>query len=104
MSENTYAIPLTTGAQQFTIKLGENALQIRLVWREAQGGGWFMDLSDTDGTQVLSGLALRCGHDLLEEHAYLGLGKLTVFLDGKSDSDPIYDDMGRQIQLIWSPS
>ena len=104
MSENTYAIPLTTGAQQFTIKLGENALQIRLVWREAQGGGWFMDLSDTDGTQVLSGLVLRCGHDLLEEHAYLGLGKLTVFLDGKSDSDPIYDDMGRQIQLIWSPS
>lgn len=104
MSENTYAIPLTTGAQQFTIKLGENALQIRLVWREAQGGGWFMDLSDTDGTQVLSGLALRCGHDLLEEHAYLGLGKLTVFLDGKSDSDPIYDDMGWQIQLIWSPS
>ncbi len=104
MSENTYAIPLTTGAQQFTIKLGENALQIRLVWRETQGGGWFMDLSDTDGTQVLAGLALRCGHDLLEEHAYLGLGKLTVFLDGKSDSDPIYDDMGRQIQLIWSPS
>ncbi len=104
MSENTYAIPLTTGAQQFTIKLGENALQIRLVWREAQGGGWFMDLSGTDGTQVLAGLALRCGHDLLEEHAYLGLGKLTVFLDGKSDSDPIYDDMGRQIQLIWSPS
>ncbi len=104
MSENMYVIPLSTGAQQFTIKLGENALQIRLVWREAQGGGWFMDLSDTDGTPVLSGLALRCGHDLLEEHVHLGLGKLTVSLDGKSDSDPVYEDMGRQIQLIWSPS
>ena len=58
MSENMYAIPLSTGAQQFTIKLGENALQIRLVWREAQGGGWFMDLADTAGT-CRSGPALR---------------------------------------------
>lgn len=104
MSETTYAIPLSSGAQQFSIRLGENTLQIRLVWRQAEGGGWFMDLSDSDGMSLLAGLPLRCGHDLLEEHAHLGLGKMTVFLDGKSDSDPQYADMGRQIQLYWSPS
>lgn len=103
MLESIYAIPLSTGAQKFSIRLGNNALQIRLVWREAEGGGWFIDLSDSDGNPLLAGLPLRCGHDLLEEHAHLGLGKLTVSLDGESNGDPSYADMGRRMALYWSP-
>lgn len=46
MSEDVFEIPLSSGAQKFSIRLGENTLQIRLVWREAEGGGWFIDLFD----------------------------------------------------------
>ncbi|WAW06780.1 hypothetical protein NB638_04640 [Oxalobacter formigenes] len=37
MSEDVFEIPLSSGAQKFSIRLGENTLQIRLVWREAEG-------------------------------------------------------------------
>ena len=67
--EEIFEIPLSTGAQKFSIRLGDNTLQIRLVWREAQGGGWFIDLFDNDGVELIAGIPLRCGRDLLEEHA-----------------------------------
>ena len=102
MAETLFEIPLSSGSQQFSIKLGENPLQVRLVWREAEGGGWFMDLSDDAGESVIAGVPLRCGHDLLEEHAHLGLGKMTVTLDGETDRDPAYADRGTRVQLHWA--
>lgn len=55
-------------------------MQIRLVWREAEGGGWFIDLFDNEGLDLITGIPLRSGRNILEEHAHLGLGALTVSL------------------------
>ena len=104
MVQEKYEIPLSAGAQKFSIKLGENTLQIRLVWREASGGGWFMDLFDNDGLNLITGIPLRCGQDVLEEHAHLGLGRMTVSLDGENNRDPSYADMGSKIELYWMAS
>lgn len=102
--EEIFEIPLSTGAQKFSIRLGDNTLQIRLVWREAQGGGWFIDLFDNDGVELIAGIPLRCGRNLLEEHAHLGLGSFTVSLDGENSRDPTYEEMGSKVQLYWTAS
>ena len=104
MTQDIFEIPLSSGAQKFSIKLGDHALQIRLVWREAMGGGWFMDLFDNDDMELVSGIPLRCGQNVLEEHAHLGLGAMTVSLDGENTSDPSYGDMGSKVQLYWMAS
>ncbi len=104
MSEDVFEIPLSSGAQKFSIRLGENTLQIRLVWREAEGGGWFIDLFDNEGLDLITGIPLRSGRNILEEHAHLGLGALTVSLDGETSRDPAYDEMGSKVQLYWMAS
>ena len=104
MSEDVFEIPLSSGAQKFSIRLGENTLQIRLVWREAEGGGWFIDLFDNEGLDLITGIPLRSGRNILEEHAHLGLGALTVSLDGEPSRDPAYDEMGSKVQLYWMAS
>ena len=104
MSEDVFEIPLSSGAQKFSIRLGENTLQIRLVWREAERVGWFIDLFDNDGLDLITGIQLRSGRNILEEHAHLGLGALTVSLDVDTSRDPPYDEMGSKVQLYWMAS
>ncbi len=97
-----YSIPLYSGAQQFQVSLENRTIQIRLIWREAEGGGWFMDLSETDGTPILAGLPLRCGYNLLEQYQYLGLGKMMCLIDGDDSHEPTYEDMGSTLKLYWT--
>ena len=97
-----YSIPLYSGAQQFQVSLEDRTVQIRLIWREAEGGGWIMDLLETDGTPILAGLPLRCGQNLLEQYQYLGLGKMMCLIDGDDSRDPTYEDMGSTLQLYWT--
>lgn len=106
MDVNTtvFTIPLGSGAQQFTVSLGEKSVMMRLIWRTATGGGWFMDVFESDGiTPIVCGLPIRCGHNLFEQYQYLGLGKMLALIDGQADRDPSYDDMGSNLQLYWTP-
>ena len=98
-----YSIPLTSGAQKFQVSLGDQTVQIRLVWRTAEGGGWFMDVMQTDGTAIVAGVPLRCGVNLFDQYEYLGLGKMQCMLDGDDSRDPDYEDMGTNLQLYWEP-
>lgn len=96
-----YQIPLGSGAQQFTVDLGGTKYKIRLLYRKADGGGWFLDLYDARGNIVLAGLPLRPGHDLLEPYQYLGIGHLYVAVDGGAERDPDYSDMGSAVSLYY---
>lgn len=98
-----YSIPLQGGMQLFRVSLGEKTIQIRLIWREADGGGWFMDILETDGTPILSCVALRCGHNILGQYPHLELGNMQIMVDNDDAKDPSYADMGKNIQLYWTP-
>ena len=62
-----------------------------------------MDLLETDGTPILSGVAMRCGHNLLGQYPHLELGNMQLIVDNDDAKDPSYDDMGKNIQLYWTP-
>jgi hypothetical protein len=92
---------LSTGAQTFTTNLGDLYVQITLQYREADGGGWFLDIETTDGEKALYGIPIVCGVDLLAQHQYRGLGHLYALVDGRYDGTPTYDDMGSDLELYW---
>jgi hypothetical protein len=97
-----FEIPLTAGAQSFPITLGEADFQISIIYREAVGGGWFLDIERIDGSDGLYGLPMMAGHDLLAQHEYKGFGHLYVLFDNDEREHPNYDDMGQSIRLVWS--
>lgn len=99
---SVYQIPLYPGAQQFLVTLDNKTLQIRLIWREAEVGGWFIDFYDVDGSPILCGIPLRCGHNLLGQYEYLGLGKMQAMINNDDSRDPTYDDMGYNLELYWT--
>ena len=61
---NIQEIPLTANNQFFNIALGEHSLNLRLVFRDA--AGWIMDVRDSGGADMLCGVPLVVGVDLLE--------------------------------------
>ena len=95
-------IPLTTGAQSFSISLGGTQYQMRLIYREAEGGGWFLDVERADKTDAIYGLPLIVGVDLLAQHQYKNFGHLYVRLESGEDGHPAYEDVGAGLHLYWS--
>ena len=97
-----YLIPLTSGSQSFSISLGKAQYKLTIVYRDADSGGWFLDIERQDTNDGLFGIPLVLGVDLLEQHAYKRFGHLRCELDGQSERNPTYEDMGSVLSLIWS--
>lgn len=97
----TATIPLLTGSQEFPIKLGSNTYRLRVIWRDAEGAGWFIDIMDLDSNPILLSVPMRVGVDLLGQHQHLGIGHLYVTNDNEITTDPTYDDMGRLVTLTY---
>lgn len=98
-----YEIPLNAGAQTFTVNLGGTQFRMTFVYRNAVGGGWFLDMEKVDGTDAILGIPLLVGIDLLAQHEHKGFGHLLALLDGGQKGDPTYGDMGTALHLYWSP-
>ena len=96
-----YQIPLSEGAQSYAITLGDFTYQITIIYRGAEGGGWFMDIVRADGTDAIYGIPLVLGVDLLEQYQYKDMGHLFVEMDAGATRAPSYDDMGSTISLFW---
>jgi hypothetical protein len=98
----TFEVPLSPQAQTFDITLGGVAYKLTLMWREADGGGWFLDFADTAGQPILSGVPLVTGADLLEQYAYLGFtGWLVVQTDHDTDALPTFENLGERSHLYF---
>lgn len=97
-----FLIPLSSGAQSFTIALGKVQYKLTLIYRDAEDGGWFLDIERQDTNDGLFGIPLVLGADLLEQHAYKRFGHLRCELDGQSKRNPTYEDMGSVLSLMWS--
>lgn len=96
-----YEIPLNAGAQSFSISLGGFQYEMTLIYREADGGGWFLDMVRADGSGAVYGIPLVLDVDLLAQHAHKHFGHLYASLDGGADRTPTWEDMGSKLSLQW---
>lgn len=105
MTMSTYQIPLGTGAQSFSAKLGGQTYKFTLVYREAEGGGWFLDMEGGEGQAIL-GAPLVTNVNLLGQFAYKRMGAALwcelANRPRKLPYEPAYEDMGRNLTLYWS--
>lgn len=89
-----YEIPLTANPQKLTISLGTNTYQLVVKWND-QSQTWVIDINDTDGNPVLTGLSMVTGADLLEQYSYMNFGGQLI---AQSDTDlslpPTFDNLG----------
>lgn len=96
-----YEIPLSAGSQEFGVTLGGIQFTMLLVYRDADGGGWFLDMIRADGSDAVRGLPLVIGTDMLAQHQHKHFGHLYAVLDGDVVRVPTWDDMGRVVSLQW---
>lgn len=98
-----YRLPLTAGAQYFTINLDDVQYRMTLIYRDAEGGGWFLDMVRSDGTDAIYGIPLILDTDILAQHHYKHFGHLRIEMEGGLCRRPTYKDMGSTVNLIWTP-
>lgn len=98
----TYEIPLNAASQTFQIQLAGVTYALTLIWREAPGGGWILDIADGSGNRILSGVPLVTGADLLAQYAYLGIGgELWVQTDSDAAAVPTFGNLGTDSHLYF---
>ncbi|EGT5186455.1 hypothetical protein FZI02_20830 [Cronobacter sakazakii] len=78
-------IPLSPDNQRFSVAINGVNYTIRTLWRD--DAGWVIDLLDGGGADIVTGIPLVTGANLLEPFSYLELGfGLVVLCD-----DPLQD-------------
>ena len=95
-------IPLSRGAQKFTIRLGDKLFRFRLIYRKAVGGGWFLDMTDVSTGDGINGIPLVKNTDLLEQYQYKGFGHLVMLFEHTEREEPGFEDVGKAVRLYWT--
>ena len=96
-----FEIPLSANPQIFIITLNQIDYNINLYWCDP-ANCWVIDISDTSGNKILSGIPLVTGVDLLEPYSYLNFGgQLIVQTDHTTLEVPTFDNLGTNGHLYW---
>jgi hypothetical protein len=97
---NVTEIPLSPDNQLFRIQLAETTYTLRVIWRDA--AGWILDVMDSSGAALLSGVPLVTGVNLLEQYPQLGIdGALVVATDKGAPDEPTKTNLGTYSHLIF---
>ena len=97
-----YRIPLSPDPQRFTINLGGIEYGLTVRYRNATMGGWVIDVTDRAGAQMVNGIPLVTGCDLLAQYRHLGFnGQLRVQTDDNPDAVPTFANLGEKSHLYW---
>ena len=89
-----YEIPLSSTPQTFQIPLAGVTYQLTVRWNWVNAS-WILDIADSSGSAIVSGIPLVTGADLLEQYGYLNLGgSLYVQTDNDPNAVPTYADLG----------
>lgn len=100
MATQIYEIPLSATPQNFGVSISGVSYSLRFSYCEADEGGWLLDLSDSSGNSLVSGVPLVTGADLLAQYSYLGIGaSLYVAGDGGSSDVPTFANLGTTTHL-----
>ncbi len=90
-------IPLSPDNQQFAIALAGQSFQMAVTWRAAF---WCLDIMDSSGADLIKGVPLITGADLLAQYHYMGLGfSLYVVCDDLANDNPTETDLGIKSHL-----
>ena len=85
-------IPLSPENQRFSISVAGQSLQMAVTWRAAF---WCLDIMDSSGADLIKGIPLITGADLLAQYHYLNLGFLLyVVCDDPASENPTQFDLG----------
>jgi hypothetical protein len=99
-----YEIPLTPQSQVLFVALSGTTYRLSVTWRKL-AATWFLDIADSSGNPLVSGIALVTGADLLGQYAYLGIGgQLRVATDGDVNAVPTYENLGVSSHLYFIPT
>lgn len=97
-----YRIPLTPSPQTFTVALAGVEYQLTVRWNHADEAGWVLDIDLPDGAgNVVDGIPLVTGVDLLAPFAHLGIGGSLVVWSEDSDLPPAEDNLGDGVDLFF---
>lgn len=98
----TVEIPLISMPQRFTITLAGVSYNMILRWNEP-GQFWGLDILDQNDEDILTGVPLITGANLLEGYDYLNFGgALTVSTDYDVGAPPTSSNLGSQSHLWFT--
>lgn len=96
-------IPLSPDNQQFNISLADTTYRMRLMWRD--DAGWVMDMQDSGGNPMISGIPLVTGIDLLAQYSFMGFGfGIYAMCDDVTQEYPTKIDLGNGSHLYFVQS
>lgn len=100
-----FKIPLVVGTPQtLSVVLGVTEYRLRLLYRDAPEGGWTLDIIESmSNAELVCGVPLVTGTDLLRQCRYLGIaGSLVAFTDGDpAETPPTFDNLGAASNLYF---
>jgi len=96
-----YRIPLTSSQQQLGISLGGTVYTLTLSFN-SNANSWTLDIADQSGNNIVTGIALVTGCDLLGQYGYLNFGgSLVAMTDYDTDAVPTYSNLGDNGNLYF---
>jgi hypothetical protein len=97
-----FLIPLQANNQVITATLAGTQYQLTIRWNDANQA-WTLDIADSTGSnQIISGIPLVTGGDLLAPYAYLNLGgQLIVQTANNTDAVPTLANLGSTGNLYF---
>ena len=99
---NYFEIPLSAAPQTFPITLSGIDYRCTLQYRNANEGGWVLDIADNQGNAIVEGIPLVTGVDLLAAYKHLGFtGRLWVQTTNDPDAVPTFENLGTDSHLYW---
>lgn len=99
----SYPIPLAGYPEAFSIALNGATYKLTVQYRDNDLGGWFLDIADSKGAPIISGIAMVTGANLLEQYGYLGIaggGALYLVNSAGGDAAPAFGNLGTDVQLV----
>ena len=93
-------ILLTPNNQQFRIQLASTTYTLKVIWRDV--AGWILDVADSGGVAMLTGVPLVPGVNLLEQFPELGInGAFVTLCDNGSPEYPTKTNLGTFSHLVF---
>lgn len=96
-----FQIPLSAKPQKFSIQLAGTTYLFTVRWNSV-ATCWILDIQDQNGVDLIMGIPMITGRDLLEPYPDLRFGgALIVQTDGDSDAVPTYANLGGAGKLYF---
>src|SRR5579872_6068692 len=83
-NSNAYVVPMISANQEFDISLAGISYHLKVKWNKFSNA-WVLDIQDIQGNNILTGVPMVTGCDLLEQYGYLDLGGAMIV---QSTNDP----------------